>query len=315
MTVIHVPIDRIIPNPFQTRRDYDDVPYLADEIFRIGLLQMPRGRIVDNVMHHPLSAESFPSARAGMQKVVQEGRFPAGLLVQLAYGHRRWHAHQYLAKQGNAPFGRMPVDVVELSDAAMLDCLWSENRERADLNPIEQAELLFAKWQQLGTQKAVAEEWGLSRPTVTNKLRLLDLPDDVKTAVRHSRLSERQAMALLPALKDGNGQEFIDAALGVGAAAASSDVLRAARRRTYAPRIASICIENVPMLIHGRATTWPDEDILRRVALGARTACQRCIAAVGPPNDLVCRECPGVTLINSLSRSFASAELQEAPAP
>ena len=311
MTVLSVPIDRIAPNPFQTRRDYDDVPYLADEIFRIGLLQTPRGRF--------LLPDGSPAGRAATDQLLRQigrGEFPNdGLAVQLAYGHRRWHAHLQLAEQGNAPFNCMPVDVVELSDAAMLDCLWSENRERADLNPIEQAELLFAKWQSLGTHQAVAEEWGLSRPTVSNKLRLLALPDDAKAAVRDGRLSERQAIALLSALKDGDGQELLNAIMDAPTPPAS-DKIRAKRRYTYAPRVAAIRIENVPMLIHGNGGAWPDDDdTLRRVALAAREACQRCIQAVGPPNSLICRECPGVTLISSLSRSFSSAALQEAPAP
>lgn len=310
MTVLGVPIDRIAPNPFQTRRDYDGVPYLADEIFRIGLLQAPRGRF--------LLPDGSPAGRAATDQLLRQigrGEFPNdGLAVQLAYGHRRWHAHRHLAGQGNTPFNRMPVDVVELSDAAMLDCLWSENRERADLNSIEQAELLFAKWQLLGTHQAVAEEWGLSRPTVSNKLRLLDLPDDAKAAVRDGRLSERQAMALLPALKDSDGQKLLNAVMDAPMPPAS-DVIRS--RKRYAPRArsASVKIEAVPMLIHGKATIWPDDDILRRVAQGARTACKRCIEVVGPPNSLVCRECPGVMLISSLSRSFSPAALQEAPTP
>lgn len=305
MTVIHVPIDRIAPNPFQTRRDYDGVPYLADEIYRIGLLQTPRGRFV--------TVDGRPVERTVTDRHLRQigkGDFlDAGIMVQLAYGHRRWHAHRHLVERGNGPFGRMPVDVVELSDAAMLDCLWSENRERADLNPIEQAELLFAKWQQLGSHQAVAEEWGLSRPTISNKLRLLALPDDVKEAVRVGRLSERQAIALLPAINGDGGQELLNAIMDAPTPPAS-DVIRS--RKRYAPRArpVSVKIGSVPMLVHGKAAGWPDDDILRRIALGAREACQRCIEVVGPPNPLVCRECPGVTLIRSLSRSYEPTALQ-----
>jgi hypothetical protein len=99
----------------------------------------------------------------------------------------------------------MPVYVEALTDDQMLDAVWSENQHRSDINPIEQAELLAEKLERAraagGNQTTVAAEWGLDRSTVANKVRLLDLPADVQTALRERKLSERQALALLPVVE------------------------------------------------------------------------------------------------------------------
>jgi hypothetical protein len=83
---------------------------------------------------------------------------------------------------------------------------------------VEQAELLKEKLQQVqtagGSQKTVAEQWQLDRSTVANKLRLLELPEEVQQANRTGKLSERQCLALLPVarlgemIQDANGLEW-----------------------------------------------------------------------------------------------------------
>lgn len=306
MNPLYVPLDAIDPNPFNTRQDYGDIPALAADIDRNGLLQIPLGRLV-------MSDGDYRVA-ASVLELREDVIFGAsGLRVQLAFGHRRLAAMRHLDAMTSLR-RKMPVHILRLTDADMLDLSWSENAARADPNPIEQAELLYAKWQQLGTQQAVADAWGLPRSTITNKIRLLNLSDEAKTAVRAGRLSERQAMALLSGDDDDVTLETLTA-IRDGDTPPASDEIRS--RKRYAPRSrpAAVNIDAVPMLIHGKAAMWPDDDILRRVALGARTACRRCIAAVGPPNELVCRECPGVTLIISLSRSFAPGTEETTTAP
>lgn len=186
--LVHVPIGQIDDNPFQKRQDYGD---LAADIQQRGLLQIPRGRILDH----------------NAQCITPEGSLSItelfdlrGYRVQLAFGHRRLRAFRHLSETA-AGWNTMPVYIEALDDDAMLDAVWSENQHRSDINAIEQAELLAAKLERAradgGNQTTVAAEWRLDRSTIANKLRLLELPAEVQTAVRERRLSERQALALL----------------------------------------------------------------------------------------------------------------------
>lgn len=183
--LIHVPVDQIDDNPFQKRQDYGDVAGLAADIAQRGLLQIPRGRLV-NAYGQPVN----PGAGVGN-----------GNRVQLAFGHRRLRAFRLNVANVLPGMDAMPVYVEPLTDDQMLDSVWSENQHRSDINPIEAAELLAEKLERVraagGNQGTVAEEWRLDRSTVSNKLRLLDLPDAVRAQVRARTLSERQALALL----------------------------------------------------------------------------------------------------------------------
>jgi ParB family chromosome partitioning protein len=99
-----------------------------------------------------------------------------------------------------------PIHIDPLTDKQMLDAVWAENYERKDISAVEQAELIQLKLQQLGpdaTHATIGQEWGLSRPVISNRLGLLELPDSVKQANRDGRVSERLALALKPMLRIG----------------------------------------------------------------------------------------------------------------
>lgn len=202
--IIHVPLDQIDDNPFQRRQDYGDVESLAADIAARGLLQRPVGRLVHD---HGEPVVNYDLVLA-LDNIRAHG-FPAGLRVQLAFGHRRLRAYRHLFGNPDIDdsdeFGALPVEVVPYTDDGMLDAVWSENQHRSDINAIEQAELLAEKLERAraagGNQSTVAAEWKLDRSTVANKLRLLELPADVQAAVRERRLSERQALALLPVME------------------------------------------------------------------------------------------------------------------
>ncbi len=196
--LIHVPLDFVLDNPFQRRQDYGDVAALADDIRQRGLLQVPRGRLL---------FEGRPVDKERLAKTLEGANgYPGGDLfrVQLAFGHRRVRAFRHLDKIG-VGWNSMPVYVEAMSDDQMLDAVWSENQHRSDINAIEQAELLAEKLERAraagGNQQTVAAEWGIDRSTVANKVRLLELPAEVQTAVRERKLSERQALALLPVVE------------------------------------------------------------------------------------------------------------------
>ena len=193
--LIHVPLNFIDDNPFQRRQDYGDVESLATDIAANGLLQMPVGRLLDADGQTVVMPHNFP------QHSITDLFDIRGCRVQLGFGHRRKRAWAHLDTLGSG-WTLMPVDVRPLDDDHMLNFVWSENQHRSDINPIEQAELLAEKLDRVraagGNQGTIASEWNLDRSTIANKLRLLDLPADVQTAVRDRRLSERQATALLP---------------------------------------------------------------------------------------------------------------------
>ena len=176
MTVKQVPLDQIQDNPYQTRHSYDGIEELAANI------QASRRRLPDSLglIHIP------------------NGREVEGGLVQLAEGHRRLRAFRALAEIDKL-YLYMPVNIVELSDRAMDDLVWSENRERKDLNPIEEALALQRTMAERNlTQEQLAVLRGLARSTVANKLRLLTLPADIRRSIEQGEINERQAMALLP---------------------------------------------------------------------------------------------------------------------
>ncbi|MCP4593620.1 MAG: ParB/RepB/Spo0J family partition protein, partial [bacterium] len=104
--------------------------------------------------------------------------------------------------QENPDYQHLPLEIKCLSDEEMALCAWSENAKRRDLSPVEEAGAIRRMMDTFGwTQKAVAERLDLSRPAVTNKLRLLRLPDEAREQVSRGKLSERQALALLPVLE------------------------------------------------------------------------------------------------------------------
>jgi ParB family chromosome partitioning protein len=160
---IEVPVDRISPNPHQPRQtmDPDKLQDLANSIIAHGLIQ-------------PLIVTRVGGA------------------YQLIAGERRWRASQL------AGLTSVPVIIKETSPQQMLELALVENIQRADLNPLEEAEAYDQLMKEFGlTQEAVAERVGKSRTAVANIVRLLHLPDEVKKALASGAISEGHARALL----------------------------------------------------------------------------------------------------------------------
>ncbi|MGB9881147.1 MAG: ParB/RepB/Spo0J family partition protein, partial [Anaerolineae bacterium] len=92
----------------------------------------------------------------------------------------------------------VPVLVKETTPQETLELALVENIQRADLNPLEEANAYRQLMEEFGlTQEQVAERVGRSRVSVTNSLRLLRLPDEIKDALLANRISEGHARALL----------------------------------------------------------------------------------------------------------------------
>lgn len=111
---------------------------------------------------------------------------------QIIAGERRWRAAQ------KAGLDRLPVVIQDVSEDWALEIALIENIQREDLNPLEEAEAykhLMDSFDLL--QEEVAKRVGKNRSTVANAVRLLKLPDKVKTDLAENKMSMGHARALL----------------------------------------------------------------------------------------------------------------------
>ncbi len=166
--VNEIPIDHIRRNPAQPRRTFDEAALreLAESIRTKGVLQA--------ILVRPDPKE------AGKYQVIA--------------GERRWRAAK-LAGLTEIPAVVRNVDELELLEVGII-----ENVQRADLNPIEEAEAYEALMKRFGrTQDSLATSVGKSRVHITNTLRLLQLPEAARDFVRAGKVSAGHARAALGA--------------------------------------------------------------------------------------------------------------------
>lgn len=111
---------------------------------------------------------------------------------QIIAGERRWRAARL------AGLKEIPAMVLKAGESEVMELALIENLQRQDLNPIEEAEGYELLMQQFGmTQEEVAHRVVKSRSAVANALRLLGLPDEVRTMVAEGKLSGGHARAVL----------------------------------------------------------------------------------------------------------------------
>lgn len=214
--IILAPLTHIAHNPFQRRTEYGDLDELAQRIAAaydsfpdtLGLMQVPRGRIITKD-GRPLTLDELAQIADVLTSADEAEWDEAGLMVQLLFGHRRYEAFCHLTDEevGGYERGVMPIQTTEATYQDMLLAVWEENAQRKNLSAIEEAELmrdaqeyLTAQGQKV-TQQDVAGFFGLQRPTVANRLQLLDLPEDIQALNRQGLLSERQCQALRGVVK------------------------------------------------------------------------------------------------------------------
>jgi len=158
-----IEVRHIRPNPFQPRKEFkdDDLAQLKASIESSGLLQ-------------PVTVR------------------PVGDQFELVAGERRLRAVTALG------WATIPAIVKDFDDRALLTLALVENLQRADLNPVEEAEgysRLIAEFDL--TQQEVARAVGKDRSTVANSLRLLSLPLGVRRMLQDGQLTVGHARALL----------------------------------------------------------------------------------------------------------------------
>ncbi|MFP4031907.1 MAG: ParB/RepB/Spo0J family partition protein [Desulfococcaceae bacterium] len=193
-------LDRISPNRYQPRRRFPqaELEELSRSIAEQGVIQ-------------PLIVRRNPDG------------------YELVAGERRLRAARM------AGLERVPVVIKPLTDAQVLEMALVENIQRADLNPVEEAEAYHRLMTEFDlTQERVADRVGKSRSAVANFLRLRGLPDPVREALAEGRLTMGHAKALLGVESPARQLELARRVLEKGLSVRETERL-AARLRAPAP--------------------------------------------------------------------------------
>jgi len=165
--IFYIEIEKIKSNPYQPRKNFDQegLKALADSIKEYGILQ-------------PL--------------LVSRIEKDSGVEYQLLAGERRLLASKIVG------LTQVPVIVREPAEKEKLEVSLIENVQRLNLNSMEKAEAYQRLQQDFNfLQKDIAKMVGKSREAVANTLRLLDLPEEIKQALREERITEGHARAML----------------------------------------------------------------------------------------------------------------------
>ncbi len=168
----HVGIDQLVPGKFQPRHyfDADELAALAASLEKSGVLQP--------LLVRPLKADRDTATGSPTYEIIA--------------GERRWRAAQI------AQLHSVPVIVQTLSDAVALEVGIVENVQRADLNPIEEAEGYQRLIEEFSyTQAELAQTIGKSRSHIANMLRLMAATPAVRDALITGSLTTGHARALL----------------------------------------------------------------------------------------------------------------------
>ncbi len=156
-------ISEIRPNPYQPRKEFDDE----------GLKELAESIKVNGVFQPILVRQSISG-------------------YELVAGERRLRASKLAGKK------TIPAIIVDFNDQQMMEISLLENIQRKDLTPIEEASAYDQLIRKLNyTQDELAKRIGKSRTNVTNMLRLLNLPDEIKKLVNEGKLSYGHARTLL----------------------------------------------------------------------------------------------------------------------
>lgn len=164
-TLVSIPIARISPNKYQPRADFNEekLQELSDSIKMNGLVQ-------------PILVS--PSSTPGEYDLIA--------------GERRLRACT-LAKMQN-----IQAIIKQTSAKEKFQISLIENLQRDDLNPLEEAEAFHRIMNEFKlTQEQLSSMLGLGRSKIANTLRLLNLPDDIKTALKNNHIQAGHARAML----------------------------------------------------------------------------------------------------------------------
>ncbi len=239
-------VDQVHPNPRQprTRFDGESVSGLADSIRAQGLIQP--------VLVRPRPAGGY----------------------ELIAGERRWRAAR------EAGVTSVPAVIREADDRDTLLLGLVENVARENLSPIDESRAYAVLMDEFAlTLGEVAERVGRSKPSVSNRLRLLELPDDVLALVDRGELSEGHARAVLAVPDSVDRRKFARKIVrqGLSVRAAELEARRAGARTK--PRVTGAALDS--------ATAARVRDAVRRLTgLDAKVTAGRVELPIGGPTDL-----------------------------
>ncbi|MES3004889.1 MAG: ParB/RepB/Spo0J family partition protein [Patescibacteria group bacterium] len=174
-SIFWVDVDKIVPNPFQPRREFDEAQLksLSDSIRQYGVLQA----LV-------VTRNEVPKEDGGL-----------AVEYELIAGERRLRASKL------AGLKQVPVLIKigdETNDLMKLELAIIENIQREDLNPVDRAKAFQRLVDEFGFKHAeIGKKVGKSREYVSNSLRLLMLPEDMLTALSQGRISEGHTRPLM----------------------------------------------------------------------------------------------------------------------
>lgn len=164
-----IPVDTIIPNRFQPREHFDEEAHqeLMQSVAEHGVLE-------------PLLVRPIDDSPEGED-----------IDYELIAGERRWRAAT------GAGLQTVPAIVRNMDDQETAEVALMENFQREDLSPIEEAEALNELSRYHSTQRELADAIGCSPGKITQRLKLLDLPEDVRQMVIEGKLTATDARELL----------------------------------------------------------------------------------------------------------------------
>ena len=158
-----IPLQKRVANPFQPRKLFDEETI---------------GELAQSIREHGI-----------IQPIVVRKK---GKKYEIVVGERRFRA----AKM--AQLEEIPAIVKDMTEEQMMELAILENLQREDLTPIEEAEAYQSLIEKLNfTQEDLANRLGKSRPHITNTIRLLQLPEEVRAMVNEGSLSMGHGRALL----------------------------------------------------------------------------------------------------------------------
>jgi ParB family chromosome partitioning protein len=161
--IIDIPIEEIFPNPTQPRKliNDDKISDLSESIKKSGLIS-------------PIIVRKMNTK------------------YEIIAGERRYHACKM------AGIENIPSIVKEISDEEAFKISLIENLQREDLNPMDEAEAYYTLKNQFNlTHQEIADSVVKDRSTITNALRLINLPEEIKEALRDSIITTGHARAIL----------------------------------------------------------------------------------------------------------------------
>ena len=163
-----VSIDEIRPNPYQPRIDFDDE----------ALMELSQS-IRENGLIHPITVRQEKDG------------------YEIVAGERRYRAMKI------AGMIEIPVIVIDANEVQMAEMALVENIQRENLSAIEEANAYVQIMKTTGiSQSQLALKLGKSQSSIANKIRLLQLDEEVQQAVTARRITERHARALLALPKE-----------------------------------------------------------------------------------------------------------------